>query len=136
MKEIKIMVKDNSACVLNQVNLVAGTVGQSCQFFFDKEWQKLNKKISYKVGTTVLGTYAISSDKVVIPAKVLTTAGLPLEIGITGFSNDNSLIIPTSWCLIGKIKEGAVIHGGGNNDNPGEDDDNDTHIIYDGGVIA
>lgn len=135
MKEIKIMVKDNSACVLNQVNLVAGTVGQPCQFFFDKEWQNLNKKISYKVGTTVLGTYAINSDKVVIPANVLTTAGLPLEIGITGFSSDNSLIIPTSWCLIGKINEGAVIHGGSNK--PSDDDDDDTtHIIYDGGVIA
>lgn len=132
MESIKIVVKGNRAALLGSVNLIAGTVGQPCSFYFDDSWKTLNKKISYKVGSTVLGSYKIDEDTIIIPPNILVTAGLPLEIGITGYASDNSVITPTSWCLIGNIQNGASVCSNSNNDNDGEG----THIIYDGGVIV
>jgi len=60
------------------------------------------------------------------------TAGLPLEIGITGYSSDKTIITPTSWCLIGNIKPGTTVCHGNESDN----DSDDKHIIYDGGVVV
>lgn len=132
MTDIKIAIKDNNAVLLRPANLIAGTKGQTCTLYFDENWKNYNEKyIVYKVGTNILGRYKIESNTVTIPAKVFMLSDLPLEIGFVAKSNDKT--IPTSWCLIGKINEGAVIHGGSNK--PSDDDDN-THIIYDGGVIA
>lgn len=137
MKKIKIAVKDNSLSLLNNIELIAGTVGQQCIFFFDDEWALLKKTISYKVGSTVLGSYKMTSDEIIIPAHILATAGLSLEIGITGYSHDNSLVIPTSWCYISKIKNGSSTSLPTEDNPEGDDDDGDQiHIVYDGGVIA
>ena len=128
MTKIKIAVKGNRAALVGRVELVAGTIGQPCVFYFDEEWKNLMKKVTYKVGPTLLGTYDIKSNEIVIPANVLTTAGLPLEIGITGYTANKTIITPTSWCLIGTIQPGTVIcppsSGTGN------------HVIYDGGVVV
>ena len=130
---IKIVVKNNSVTTLNQVKLLAGTTGQTCQFFFDRNWQQLKKKITYKLGTNIVATRPIENDIITIPPEVLKTAGLPLEIGIIGFSEDNSVVIPTPWCRIGQVDHGAKVcsSSGGSSD----DDDDVQHIIYDGGVI-
>lgn len=135
MVKIKIAVQGNRAALLGSIDLVAGTVGQQCNFYFGDDWKNLKKKITYKVGSTVLGTENITSNEATIPAYVLATAGLPLEIGITGYSADKSIITPTTWCLLGVIKNGATIYSNANDDNSGEDDTN-KHIIYDGGVIV
>ena len=141
MEKIKLIVKGNRIALLGSVDIIAGTVGQSCTFYFDESWKTLNKKISYKVGSTILATKKIDKDEAIIPANVLTTAGLPLEIGITGYASDNSIVTPTSWCLIGTIKNGATVcfdstPGGGGGGESDDDDDDNKHIIYDGGVIV
>lgn len=135
MAQIKIAVQGNRAALLGSVDLIAGTVGQVCKFYFYDEWRTLNKNITYKVGSTVIASEEIKGDQAVIPPNVLIAAGLPLEIGITGYAADKSIVIPTSWCLLGCIKNGAPmgIPGGGGN---GEGDFDDKHIIYDGGVIV
>lgn len=128
MAEIKIAVKDNNATLLRAIDLVAGTIGQKGVLYCDDNWSTYNKTISYKVGTTVLGTYKINDNAFVIPAQILATAGLPLEIGITGRSIDNSITIPTKWCYIGMIQNGALASGINN-------DIQDDEIIYDGGGV-
>lgn len=130
MQEIKIAVQGNKATLLGNVDLVAGTVGLICKFYFDDSWNGLNKTISYKAGSNILPSKEIKDNKTIIPPNVLI-AGLPLEIGITGNSSDKSIIIPTSWALIGYVKDGAITVSGGGNDKP-----NENHIIYDGGVIV
>lgn len=127
--DIKLAIKGNRVALLRPVDLIAGTVGLSCTLYCDDIWNAYSKTITYKVGSTILGTQKIKSNTFNIPAKILATAGLPLEIGITGRSVDNSIIIPTSWCLIGTIQNGAVIH---NNENNLEDDE----IIYEGGDVG
>ena len=126
MENIKIAVQGNRIALLNGVNLIAGTVGLKCQFFFDDSWKDLNKTIVYKVADTVLASEQILNSEITFPAKVLITAGLPLEIGITGQSNDNSLLIPTTWLPLGIILPSAY----------GHKIDNNTEIVYDGGVIV
>jgi hypothetical protein len=76
----------------------------------------------------IIGSYKINNNKTTIPKEVFSTAGLPLEIGITGRSVDGAKIVPTSWCFIGQVKRGAVTYTGNNNPN-------DNEIIYDGGGV-
>ena len=45
MKEIKIAVQGNKAALLGNVDLVAGTIGLTCKFYFDDSWKDLNKTI-------------------------------------------------------------------------------------------
>ena len=133
MAAIKIAVQGNHAALLGSIDLIAGTVGQSCKFYFSDEWRSLHKNITYKIGSTVIANEEIKGDETVIPSNVLVAAGLPLEIGITGYSSDKSIVIPTSWCPLGCIKNGAASFSF--NNGGGSDDDN-KHIIYDGGVIV
>ena len=125
MTNIKIVIQNDKIALLNYIELKAGTVGQKCQLFFDDSWTNLSKTITYRVGDTVLASEPREGTEAIVPPKVLATAGLPLEIGITGKNQDNSIIIPTTWCLIGNILPSAYGHAINNN----------TQIIYDGGVI-
>ena len=129
MAKIKIAVRGNRAALLGSIDLIAGTVGQKCEFYFDEEWLPLNKTVTYKVGPTVLASEELKGTEITIPQNVLATAGLPLEIGITGYVPDMTTVMPTSWCRLGCIQNGAVFTV----KNPNED--GDKHIIYDGGVI-
>lgn len=127
MTKIKIAVKGSRAAVLGPVDIVAGTVGQKCQFFFDDDWRAIDeKRVIYKVGSTVIANREIESDEIVVPPEVLAIAGLPLEIGVTGQNKTRTIVIPTTWCRIGCIKEGSA------NSNAGYPE---KQIIYDGGVI-
>lgn len=126
MENIKIAVQSNNIALLNSVHLIAGTIGQKCQIFFDSSWKDLNKTIVYKVADTVIASEILSDTETIIPAKVLATAGLPLEIGIMGQSKDNSILIPTTWLPLGIILPSAY----------GYHINNNTEIIYDGGVIV
>ena len=135
MKEIKIAVQGNKAALLGNVDLVAGTIGLTCKFYFDDSWKDLNKTISYKVGSNILATKEIKDNTTIVPPNVLI-AGLPLEIGVTGKSSDSSIVIPTSWSLIGRVQGGAANYPGGGSGGGGNDDPSETHIVYDGGVIV
>ena len=128
MEKIKIAVKDNSTCLLSPIELISGTVGLLCTFYFDDDWKALPiKKVSFKIDTNIVGTYDLNTDTIEIPPHVLKSVGSILEIGIIGYTNTNQLVIPTSWCHIGIIKPGAaiVIPGG----------DEDDLVYYEGGVI-
>ena len=130
MKKIKVAVKDNKACLLSPVDLIAGTVGLHCIFYFDDYWDTLpQKSVSFKVDSKIVGTYELEKDnKLTVPKHVLATAGTTLEVGVIGYADDHQTVVPTSWCHIGKVKPGAM---------PGTPDiDDDTIIYYDGGVIV
>lgn len=126
MTDMKIAVRGNRAVLLRPVDLIAGTVGLNCVFYFDDNWKNYKtKSISYKVGSTVFGSYEIKDDKATVPAKVLMTAELPLEIGLTG-KTDGGITVPTAWCRIGDIMPGSVANSSVLDD----------EIIYDGGTTG
>ena len=127
MTPIKIAVQGQRAALLSTDDLVAGTVGQKCKFFFDDSWQSLTKTIAFRIGNTIVATGTINeSNEILLPSKALVNAGFPLEIGLTGYTKDNTLVIPTSWCYIGYVQDSAF----GHTSNP------NAAIIYDGGVIV
>ena len=130
---IKIAVRGNKAALLGPVDLIVGTVGQVCTFYFDESWKNLHKKITYKLGSNVLGAEDIINNETIFPPYVFSAAGLPLEIGITGYSADKSIVTPTSWCLLGTVKNGALSSGTGGNS--GGSTGEDEKIVYDGGVL-
>lgn len=134
MAIIKIAVQNNRAALLGSIELIAGTIGQKCKFYFDEEWRSLPKKnIIYRLGSTIIANDELVEDEATIPPKALITAGLPLAIGITGYTIDKSIVKPTSWCNLGCIKEGSTYNFIDNDD---AEEDQGTHIIYDGGVIS
>ena len=59
MQEIKIAVQGNKAALLGNIDLVAGTIGLVCKFYFDDSWNGLNKTISYKAGSNILASKEI-----------------------------------------------------------------------------
>lgn len=128
MQKVKIAVKGNRAILLGNIELIAGTVGQPCEFYFDDGWDSLQKTITYRLGSNIIGSYAITENKTEIPDTALATAGLPLAIGITGRAPNGKIAIPTSWCTLGLVKQGAVIDEGSGSDDYDE-------IIYDGGYV-
>ena len=125
MENIKIAVRNNDIALLNSITLVAGTVGQKCQVFFDESWKDLTKTITYKVADTIIASEPILESEAIIPPKVFVTSGLPLEISITGHSEDNTLFLPTTWYPLGYILPSA--HG--------YKIEEHAEIIYDGGVV-
>lgn len=127
MTQIKIAVQGQRAAILSPIELIAGTVGQKCKFYFDDNWKQMSKSITYRVGSTIIASESFSGDEVVIPPNVFLNSGLPVAIGLTGSLNNNSAIIPTTWCHLGYIKPSAF---GNVVPTPG------TQIIYDGGVIT
>lgn len=126
MTDIKIAVHGNRAALLNTVDLVAGTIGQRCKFYFDEDWQSLHKTIVYKIGSTIVASEPIEGDEIIMPPKVFQYPNLPLEIGFTACNSDKSILIPTTWCPIGVIYESAFEYATAPN----------VKVIYDGGVIV
>jgi hypothetical protein len=107
MPNIKIAVKENNIALVGNVKLITGTVGATCQFYFNEEWALLEKKVAFKVGQTVVGVYDLKGTTLKIPSTVFRTAGLPLEIGVTGYNESKTIVTPTNWCVIGIIENGA-----------------------------
>ena len=128
MEKIKIAIKGNRIALLGNVELIAGTAGQPCEFYFDDDWKSLQKFVTYKLGSNIIGSYNIIDNKTTIPEQVLKTAGLPLSIGVVGRSDDNGFVIPTVWCPLGVVKRGAIISSSNSSDDYNE-------IIYDGGSV-
>lgn len=129
MAIIKIAVQNSRAALLGSVDLITGTIGQKCKFYFDEEWRKLPKKdIVYKLGSTIIASAELVNDEATIPPQALAAAGLRLSIGVTGYTEDKAIVMPTSWCDLGRVKNGATINY------KNSVDDGPDHIIYDGGV--
>ena len=126
MIDIKIAVRDNRAALLSPIDLVAGTVGQKCKFYFDENWQSLHKTVVYKLGSTVIASETIEGDECIVPPKVFMQPKLPLEIGVTACNSDKSIVIATIWCQLGMINESAFEYATAPN----------VKVIYDGGVIV
>ena len=109
MKKIKIAVKDNATCLLSPIELISGTVGLLCTFYFDDDWKALPiKQVSFKIDTNIVGTYDLNADTIEVPPRILKSVGSILEIGVIGYAHDHQTIVLTSWCHIGEIKPGAM----------------------------
>ena len=94
------------AVVRKQDTLTCGMVGAEARFRFDKIWEGLQKTAVFR-GGNVTRDSLLTGDTAVIPHEVLTTAGVPLQIGVYGTDPSGTLIIPTLWADTARIHPGA-----------------------------
>lgn len=103
---ILIDVSGTSAVIRKQAELTTGLIGATAQFRFDDTWDDLKRIAVFRAGTMVRDAIDVA-EKTVIPWEVLSTAGVPLEIGVYGKNGDGSVVIPTIWTKTRNIKLGT-----------------------------
>ena len=94
MPKIKIAVKENNIALVGNVKLIAGTVGATCQFYFDEEWALLEKKVAFKVGQTVVGVYDLKGTTLKIPSTVLEQRASHWKLELQAITNLKLLSLP------------------------------------------
>ncbi len=107
---IKFFARGRCAQAMADNSVTTGSVGISVQFFFSQEWDALQKIAVFRAGDTAVDV-ALTGDAATVPADVLTTAGLPLMIGVYGAAADGTIVIPTVWAKAATIKAGTAPSG-------------------------
>lgn len=107
---IKFYARGRCAQALADNPVTTGSVGIPVQFSFSQEWDALQKIAVFRAGDAAVDV-ALTGDATTVPADVLTTAGLPLMIGVYGAAADGTVVIPTVWAKVEQIKPGAIPSG-------------------------
>ena len=107
---INILVDNVSVTVTETEILTAGRVGLECSVNFQGgAWGGLVKKITFE--GTESRTLILSGATVVIPWECLAESGYKLRVGVCGENANGTIVIPTLWADIGKIKAAAPRDG-------------------------
>lgn len=107
---IKFYARGRCAQAVADNPVTTGSVGISVQFYFSPDWDALQKIAVFRAGDTAVDV-ALTGDTTTVPADVLTTAGLPLMIGVYGAAADGTVVIPTVWAKTATIKAGTAPSG-------------------------
>lgn len=107
---IKFFARGRCAQALADNPVTTGSVGTPVQFFFSPDWDSLQKIAVFRAGDAAVDV-ALTGDTTTVPADVLTTAGLPLMIGVYGAATDGTVVIPTVWAKAAMIKAGTAPSG-------------------------
>lgn len=113
MSEIKssvlgvvISVNGTSVVAKTEDKITSGTVGLPVQIKYDESRAGLTKTAFFRVGNQVRKRNDIGTSTTV-PWEILRTHGKTLEIGIEGRDADGNIVLPTAWCVVGRVCEGA-----------------------------
>jgi hypothetical protein len=128
-----IFLKVNGASVVASVDgkITSGMVGLPVSIQFDDSWGDLTKTAFFRVGGQIRKRDSVGTSTTV-PWEVLRNHGKPLEIGIEGRDADGNIVMPTVWCTVATVYQGA--NGGINaapNPDSGETPSGDSAIIDD-----
>lgn len=107
---IKFYARGRCAQALADNPVTTGSVGVPVQFSFSQDWDALQKIAVFRAGDEAVDV-ALTGDATTVPADVLTTAGLPLMIGVYGAAADGTVVIPTVWAKAATIKAGTAPSG-------------------------
>ena len=107
---IKFFARGRCAQAMADNPVTTGSVGIPVQFSFSQEWDALQKIAVFRAGDAAVDV-ALTGDTTTVPADVLTTAGLPLMIGVYGAAADGTIVIPTVWAKAATIKAGTAPSG-------------------------
>lgn len=78
---------------------------------FSQDWDGFGKAAVVRAGNVTIDVL-ITNNSFVIPAECLETSGVNLSVGISGSNGTET--IPTIWCAVGEIYEGADVNEGSN----------------------
>lgn len=115
----KIQLKVNGASVISQTDgkITSGMVGLPVNIEYDEAWNDLIKTAFFRVGGKVRKRDSIGTSTTV-PWEILRNHGKPLEIGVEGRDADGNIVMPTVWCNVATVYQGA---SGGINAAPNPD---------------
>lgn len=90
--------------------LTSGSVNvYEVQFKFSADWDDLEKTVAFTdgIGEPIL-TRVNELNQCKIPWECIQTAGRELKVGVQGVK-DATVILPTIWISLGKIKQGVTL---------------------------
>lgn len=102
MVNIELTVNGSSATAKVAEKLTSGMVGVTFSVSYDERWDGLTKKVIFRADQM-----ARVADDGVVPYEVLRVPNKSLFVGVEGRDADGNIVIPTVWCFVGKIFEGA-----------------------------
>lgn len=89
--------------------VTAGMVGATVELkYSDPAWDGLIKNVTFRCNgeVTILGV----GEEAYIPAKVIETPDIELEVGIVGVATDGTTeVIPTLWANLGRVQPAAPV---------------------------
>lgn len=107
---ISIYVDNVSVTVQETETLTAGRVGLECNVSFGSGlWGGLVKKITFDGAEEK--TLLLTDSVVTIPWECLAEEGHKVRVGICGENADGTIVVPTLWADLGKIKAAAPRDG-------------------------
>ena len=106
MTNILLKVNGSSAVASADGKITSGMVGLPVVVEYDESWAGLTKTAFFRVGNQVRKRNDIGTSTTV-PWEILRTHGKTLEIGIEGRDTDGNIVLPTAWCVVGRVYEGA-----------------------------
>lgn len=106
MTDILIKVTGASITCTASGKITSGMVGLPVVIEYDESWMGLTKTAFFRVGNQVRKRNDIGTSTTV-PWEILRTHGKTLDIGIEGRDADGNIVLPTTWCVVGHVYEGA-----------------------------
>ena len=92
-----------------------GIVGATVSIeYMDSDWDGLQKTVVFR--SAVTKDVLASGNEVVIPAEVVSRAGMNLYIGVYGVDAVNNVVIPTIWAELGPVNSAAAPSGDASSD--------------------
>lgn len=79
--------------------------------YTDPAWDNLRKTVVFR-GTVTKDVLAPGSE-VTIPAEVVSSAGVPLCMGVYGVDAEGTVVMPTIWAELGTVQSAAAPSGDG-----------------------
>lgn len=111
---IKVKVARAHACATIDGYLTSGMVGVPCTFEYGPEWEGLRKTAVFTAqslglmsGASVSRDVLDADETVSVPAEVMDNPGARLHVGVYGWRDDGTIVIPTVMAFVGVILPGA-----------------------------
>ena len=116
MKIAEVKVAKTTCETTRLVPIPKGIVGATVSIeYTDSAWDGLQKTVVFR--SAVTKDVLAAGNDVVVPAEVVSRAGVNLYMGVYGVDAANNVVIPTIWAEIGLVN-GAAAPSGDTSTNP------------------
>lgn len=102
---LKVNCTATTTTVTESETLVSGRVGLQIEFSFSSEWEGLNKTACFRGENDY--EVILNDNTIEVPWEALSASGYPLYVGAIGKTADGTIVIPTTWCKVGRIQQGV-----------------------------
>ena len=106
MEIAKIKISGTSVEVSDLQTVTSGMVGATVGIEYDSTWDGLNKQVVFKTSLRTINAVGAT-----IPHELLQISGSVLRVGVYGYTEDGTIVIPTVYANLGRIMPGADPEG-------------------------